>query len=133
MLVAVINNASLATPFSTFGGTPVDLNSILVAPELIGDTDASGKVDLNDLNTVLNNLGTASTLWTSGNFDGAATIDLNDLNDVLNNLGRTYANANAVVAAEALVGATPSNVPEPASIGIAGVGIGALLLRRKRR
>ncbi len=72
LALAVIDNDALATPFTLFGGLPVDTNSLLIAPELLGDTDLSGTVDLNDLNTVLNNLGTTTAAWTSGNFDGAA-------------------------------------------------------------
>ena len=55
--IAVIDNAALATPFTTFGGIAVDGNSILVADEPLGDTNADGRVDLSDLNIVLNNLG----------------------------------------------------------------------------
>ncbi len=65
--------------------------SISVVPGLLGDANGDGHVDLNDLNTVLNNLGTTTSAWTSGNFDGAPTIDLNDLNDVLRPLCVTYA------------------------------------------
>ena len=88
--LAVVDNAALGTPFTLFGGQPVDLHAILIAPELLGDSDLSGTVDLNDLNTVLNNLGQTTSAWTSGNFDGASTIDLNDLNDVLNNLWNKF-------------------------------------------
>jgi fibronectin-binding autotransporter adhesin len=123
-IVAVIDNAALPTPFSTFGGQVVDLNSILVAPELPGDADFSGKVDLTDLNTVLNHLGVADSHWTSGNFDGAATIDLTDLNDVLNNLGVSLPNANSIASPAAAT-------PEPASLAIMGAGV-SLLLRRRR-
>ena len=129
--IAVIDNGALATPFSVFGGIAVDNNSLLLAPELLGDTNIDGRVDLNDLNTVLNNLGTLNTGWVAGNFDGAATIDLNDLNDVLNQLGTTYANSSSVLAAESLL-ASPSNVPEPASLLIASVGALALTARRRR-
>ena len=131
--LAVVDNAALTTPFTTFFGQPVDLNSLLVAPELLGDTDISGTVDLNDLNTVLNNLGTVSAAWTSGNFDGASTIDLNDLNDVLNHLGTTYASSSSVIAAEALLGvATPdAPIPEPATMSLF-IG-GAVVIGAKRR
>jgi autotransporter-associated beta strand protein len=86
----------------------------------IGDANDDGKVDLSDLNIVLNNLGTAATSWGKGNFDGAATIDLTDLNDVLNHLGTSIASGAAVVA-----------VPEPASLGILVLGVSGVLLRRR--
>jgi hypothetical protein len=120
-VIAVADNAAFAISFTNFGGQMVDGNSILVAPELLGDADFSGKVDLSDLNIVLNHLGVATSAWTSGNFDGAATIDLTDLNDVLNNLGQTYSNPSAVA------------TPEPASLVMASLGSVALLSSRRRR
>ena len=126
--LAVIDNGTLLSPFKTFGGVSVDNYSILITPERLGDVNVDGAVDLNDLNTVLNNLGTTSSAWTSGNFDGAATIDLNDLNDVLNNLGVSYAGNATVLAAEALIAATPT--PEPGSLAI--LALAPLAMRRRK-
>ena len=129
--IAVVDNAALPTPFTTFGGQSVDANSILIAPELLGDSNINGRVDLNDLNTVLNNLGTTTSAWTSGNFDGAATINLNDLNAVLNNLGVSYAGNASVVAAEALIAATPT--PEPTTLALLALAAPLFLRRRHPR
>ncbi len=79
---------------------------------------------------MLNNLGSTNSNWTDGNFDGAATVDLNDLNDVLNNLGVTFAGNATILAAEALLQAAPSNVPEPASLASAAL-LSLHLLRGK--
>ena len=95
--IAIIDNA--ITNFSTFGNQTVDANSLLLSPELLGDTNIDGKVDLTDLSTVLNNFGKANLAWTSGNFDHTPTIDLTDLSDVLNNFGVTNANPNALQSA----------------------------------
>jgi hypothetical protein len=100
------------------------------ANALPGDANLDGKVDLNDLNTVLNHLGQSSSDWATGNFDAAATIDLNDLNAVLNHLGVTYTPSTTVTTAESLL-ATQS-VPEPASLGVLTIGIATWLLKRKR-
>jgi hypothetical protein len=89
---------------------------------LLGDANEDGKVDLSDLNIVLNNLGTTNSLWTAGNFDGAATIDLTDLNDVLNNLG-VHANNGSIAA-------IASPVPEPSSLALLSLGAVTLLTRR---
>jgi hypothetical protein len=118
--IAVIDNAALATPFTIFGGIAVDANSILLADELLGDANADGRVDLSDLKIVLNNLGSVTSAWTSGNFDGAPTIDLTDLNEVLNSLGTATPGVNPVAAA-----------PEPGSI--AALALAAALLSGRRR
>jgi hypothetical protein len=55
-----------------------------------GDANLDGSVDLNDLNLVLNNLGTAGAAWYQGNLDYAATVDLTSMNDVLNELGLSF-------------------------------------------
>ena len=90
---------------------------------MLGDANGDGKVDLNDLNIVLNNLGQTTSDRTKGNFDGAPTIDLTDLNDVLNALGTT-ASGNAVP----LGGET---TPEPAALFVLAPAL-VLTFRRKR-
>jgi len=84
---------------------------------LMGDANNDGVVDMSDLDIVLNNFGSTTSLWTNGNFDGALTVDLTDLADVLNNIG---------------AGPAPSVVtPEPASLGL--LAAGSLLLLRRRK
>ncbi|MGN6370313.1 MAG: beta strand repeat-containing protein, partial [Phycisphaerae bacterium] len=83
--LALIDNALLNKP--SFGSNPADPNSLLLAPELLGDANIDGKVDLSDLSTLLNHFGQATPNWTDGNFDNATTINLTDLSDVLNNFG----------------------------------------------
>lgn len=55
-----------------------------VAIQIVADLD--GVVDLDDLNTVRNNFGSADG-WALGNFDWDTTVDLDDLNIVRNNFG----------------------------------------------
>jgi endonuclease I len=88
---------------------------------LLGDTNLDGKVDLSDLNAVLNNLGTVTSNWSAGNFDGAPTVDLTDLNDVLNNLGTTAPTGNSL----------PQPVPEPASLAVLTLLIPTWIARRR--
>jgi hypothetical protein len=145
MSVAVIDNSILGR--FTFGGVSVGSNSILIAQELLGDTNIDGVVNGTDLSKVLNNFGAATPLWTSGNFDGAATIDLTDLAYVLNNFGSTYSSpfdatagsvvtdgtaADQTIAQDILAGSNVVAVPEPATIGLFLLG-GMLLRRRCRR
>jgi fibronectin-binding autotransporter adhesin len=127
MGVAVVDNGVLSAPLATFGGAAVNSNSVLVGAELLGDANIDGHVDLTDLSTVLNNFGSTTPAWTSGNFDGAPTIDLTDLSDVLNNFGLTNSNASLVFG-----GASVAAAPEPTSLGVLGLGVVALLSRRRK-
>lgn len=57
-----------------------------------GDVDRDNDVDLDDLNTVRNNFGSASPpnfilAWEFGDMDFSGSVDLNDLNDTRNNFG----------------------------------------------
>ena len=122
--LAVLDNA--VTKFTTFGGESVDAGSILIGAELVGDANGDGAVDLSDLSIVLNNFGSATGEWTSGNFDHGGTVDLTDLSDVLNSFGETVivSPSPGRMAAEA--------VPEVGSGVMIGVG-GVLLVHRRRR
>ncbi len=133
--VAVIDNAVVTPQFTTFGGQPVDSNSILISQEVLGDANADGHVDLTDLSTVLNNFGSTTPAWTSGNFDGGSTIDLTDLSDVLNNFGASNPNASEVASVVSSGGAGTAPViatPEPMSLAVLGLGAVALLGRRRK-
>ncbi|MGN6367598.1 MAG: pentapeptide repeat-containing protein [Phycisphaerae bacterium] len=113
--LAVLDNA--VTQFPTFGGLPVDNNSLLISPQLLGDANADGHVDLSDLVTVLKNFGEPTPNWTSGNFDGATTINLTDLSFILNNFGLTTPTASSQLPfANPQLPATPT--PEPTTLGL---------------
>jgi hypothetical protein len=84
-----------------------------------GDTNGDGSVNLDDLNAVRNNFGAAgqpgSTPGDAFPFDGE--VDLDDLNAVRNNFG---AGGSAAV-------------PEPATFGLALLGLPFLVRRLRRR
>ena len=115
---AVTTNANDALAFDFIAE-----NSTLLSNALPGDANLDGKVDLTDLNIVLNHLGTTSSLRSDGNFDGGPTIDLTDLNEVLNNLGTSLPTGGAVQAVAA--------APEPASLAL--LALAPLLLTTRRR
>ena len=129
--LALLDNAALN--LTTFGNNPVDSNSLLLSEELLGDANADGHVDLTDLSTVLNNFGTTTPAWTSGNFDNAPTIDLTDLSDVLNNFGATNPNASSsqLPMANDQLPTTPT--PEPTSLALLASSALLLLPRRTSR
>ncbi|MGN6367590.1 MAG: beta strand repeat-containing protein [Phycisphaerae bacterium] len=126
MGIAVIDNSSLPTPLTSFGGVPVDANSVLLAGAFLGDSNLDGHVDLSDLSVVLNHFGQSTGSWLAGNFDHAPTVDLTDLSCVLNNFGRA---ASMVGVSTAEAGAVPA--PEPASL-LALAAAPLFLLRRRR-
>ena len=110
--IAILDNA--ATHFTSFRGQSIDPNALLLSPELLGDANADGTVNLSDLSTILNNFGTTSPNWTSGNFDNAPTIDLTDLADVLNNFGLT--NPSPSFSAFSIPHSAFTTTPEPPSL-----------------
>ena len=120
--IAVIDNA--ITNLSTFGNQTVDSNSLLLSPELLGDANIDGKIDLSDLSTVLNHMGNSTPNWTDGNFDHAPSIDLTDLSAVLNNFGLTYSSPR--------INASVTPAPEPATLSLLLLAA-ALFARRKSR
>jgi surface-anchored protein len=89
----------------------------IVDPDLPGDTDGDGDVDLDDLNNVRNHFGESGVpvLGDTAPFDGQVNLD--DLNNVRNNFGA----------------AAP--VPESSSVALAAVSVLALsaaCLKRRR-
>ena len=126
--LALIDNALLN--LTTFGGQPVDSSSILLSPELLGDTNLDGNIDLTDLSTLLNNFGLSTPNWTDGNFDNAPTINLTDLSDILNNFGQT--NPNASVSQLSITNyQLPTSTPEPTSLTLLLAPLALLRPRRK--
>ncbi|MGN6371010.1 MAG: beta strand repeat-containing protein [Phycisphaerae bacterium] len=129
--LAVIDNGSLPSPFTTFANQPVDSNSLLITPALLGDANFDGRVDLSDLSTLLNHFGQSTPQWTSGNFDNAPTINLTDLSYVLNNFGLTFTNASQLPVTNYQLPATTAPAPEPASLALF-LPL-ALFIHRRRR
>jgi hypothetical protein len=122
-VLALVDNGSFVTPYSSFAGQNVDSNSLIVAALLPGDANADGTVDLSDLSAVLSHFGGTNANWTAGNFDGSSTIDLTDLADVLNNFGMSSPSG-------AVGSASSSAAPEPASLLV--LALGAFCLSRRR-
>ncbi len=50
-----------------------------------GDANLDGKIDSQDLNTVVAHWQTTGQTWTTGDFDGDGKVDIQDLNDVTSN------------------------------------------------
>jgi len=87
------NPASLSTSGSdTFpsGNGTAGGDFIFRVTILPGDVTRNNVVDINDLNTVVNNQGLTPAVWTQGEMTGDNVVNLSDKNLVNNNFGRNY-------------------------------------------
>ncbi|MEM1445213.1 MAG: PEP-CTERM sorting domain-containing protein [Planctomycetota bacterium] len=94
---------------------------------LYGDANRNGQIEQGDLNAVLNNWGqnnatdaNADISWATGDFDGDGRVAQGDLNAVLTNWGSSVAPVF-----------TGFTVPEPAALGLVGMGLASVSLRRR--
>ena len=83
----------------------------------LGDHDLNMIVNFNDFVVLSNNFGATPTGWAQGNGNTDDTTNFNDFVRLSNNFGLSFASG--------------SNVPEPAALGL--LGIGCLLAVRRRR
>ena len=58
-------------------------------PEVPGDANLDGKVDINDLTIVLAHYNQTGMTWAEGEFTGDGTVDINDLTIVLAHYNQT--------------------------------------------
>ena len=127
-----LNNATAIDNNGDIAGWGTDSSNntyqafVIINPQLPGDANLDGKVDINDLTIVLAHYNQTGTTWTQGEFTGDGTVDINDLTIVLAHYGDTAGSAAGPAAA----------VPEPSAvvlIGIGALGLLGLVCRRRRR
>jgi hypothetical protein len=119
---------------------------VVIEPDLLGDTDLNGTVNIHDLQTLLSNFNSPG-FWDQGNFNGHADVDISDLQALLTNFNNsTTLSYSELSDIEKLVGefgdvAVPNadgngftlvSVPEPGS-GVLALTSAVLLARRRRR
>ncbi len=88
-----------------------------VIVDILGDTNADGRVDIEDLNNVRNNFGMMS-MPILGDTDNDNDVDVGDLNNVRNNFGAPSSPLESV--------------PEPSSALLVGCGAGCVLIAGSR-
>jgi T5SS/PEP-CTERM-associated repeat protein len=111
------------TGSSALGGVSYAISSTAILP---GDANIDGRVDINDLTTVLTSYNQTGQSWSTGDFIGDGTVDINDLTIVLTNY-----NTSVGASAAGIGGA----VPEPGVLALVAAGLVGLLAYawRKRK
>jgi hypothetical protein len=141
--LAVIQNSVTGLPggatlYTTFDSVPSTSADVLVKYTYYGDTNLDGTVDGSDYSRIDNGYLNGLTGWFNGDFNYDGVIDGSDYTLIDNayntqgaSLAASVAGPTAVATAE-VAGGT-SAVPEPATLGLLGVGVGSLLSSRRRR
>jgi autotransporter-associated beta strand protein len=137
------SKAGLATGYKDIGSGsgPIEYRATL-----LGDSDLDGKVNVADLANLAGNFGkTAGMFWINGDFDYNGNVNVADLADLAGNFGKDLASSGfgggadasaspaAAMAASASVVSSGAAVPEPAALGLLGIGAVGLMTRRTRR
>ncbi len=133
-VVGIFDNGALpgAEQFTTFGGQPVDLNSIIITRALAGDANLDGSVNNTDLVALLTHFTETGQTQATGDFNGDGSVNNTDLVALLTDYTQTLpAGLDLLPAGQAAIG-SPAAVPEPASLLIS-LAAAPLLLRRKRK
>jgi hypothetical protein len=118
---------------------------IEIAYTLLGDATLAGQVTGTDLTIVAINFNQAVTGWDQGDFNYGTLVSGTDLTLLATNFNQADSNtasAGDLAALDAFAtangislpaSASPSSVPEPASMGLVIIGAAGLLARRRRR
>jgi probable HAF family extracellular repeat protein len=106
--------------------SPGQQHAVLLSPEVPGDANGDGKVDINDLTIVLSHFGESKQTWSAGDFNGDGKVDINDLTIVLANFGQSIGVS---------AGSMLSAVPEPGALALllAATLLGLLGYARRKR
>lgn len=124
-----------------FAGQTVDGDDVLVKYTWKADANLDGIVNVADLGILATNYGLSGKSWATADFNGDGLVNVADLGLLATYYGRGTSPGTALVSfPEALAmfpqlgGASGSeSVPEPASLGLLGLGAAGLLVRPRKK
>jgi autotransporter-associated beta strand protein len=129
----------VATGLTSFQGSPISATDVLVKYTYYGDTNLDGEVDGSDYSRIDNGYVLGLTGWQNGDFNYDGAVDGSDytlMDNAFNTQGAAIASQlaspTAQIAGLSTTSAITSAVPEPASLGVLGIGVFGLLGRRRR-
>jgi autotransporter-associated beta strand protein len=128
--------AALTASGTQFFGSAVDASAVVVQTTVGGDANLDKTVNFDDLLALAKNYNRTDGYWAKGDFNYDGNINFDDLLVLAKNYNQTMP-SEAVPGATAdfkadMAAAFAAAVPEPTSLGLLGIGAGALLGRRRR-
>ena len=112
----------------------VGAGGVSVRYTLLGDANLDGSVDFNDFLVLQNNFNQPG-VFSQGDFNYSGSVDFNDFLVLQNNFNQSVTGVPVTVTRQQVAALTAfaeaNAVPEPATLAV--VGLGALLLGRRRR
>ncbi|MDB5292095.1 MAG: hypothetical protein JWL69_3336 [Phycisphaerales bacterium] len=99
---------------------------------VLGDANFDGNVDFSDFVALSTHFGQADPHWSDGNFLGDPTIDFADFVALSTHFGASSLTRAQSAEIAAFAEAHSSAIPEPASVGVCGLGAFGLLARRRK-
>jgi alpha-amylase len=138
--VILNNNGDPINPqplYTTFNSQATALNDVLVKFTYYGDADLNGMVNGADYALIDSGFGSTLTGWSNGDFNYDGVIDGTDyslIDNTFNQISATNAQPLATMGMIVIPQAiSTSEVPEPGTLGLLGLGIATTLNRRRRR
>jgi autotransporter-associated beta strand protein len=136
--VELNNNGSGGTLMASFDGQAVTSTDVLVKYTYFGDANLDGVVNGSDYTLIDNGFNTQLTGWRNGDFNYDGTVNGDDyvlIDNAFNMQGSVSLAGTSAGPTEMIATQTSqiAAVPEPATLGMIGVGAAGVLLRRRKR
>jgi hypothetical protein len=112
--IGLFDNSILTLP--SFGGQPVDANSLLLTIAHLGDANDGGVVDIQDQSVITNNWQKPGSTWSNGDLNLDGFVDIQDLTLVTNNWQQE--SAFSLDSGFKSQDSGPAPIPEPLSLPI---------------